>query len=47
MYATNFETFQRIRAVFLAAEEDYEGGYLKKFRDLIQADIRQRAGAGL
>jgi hypothetical protein len=38
-YTTNYETFQRINAVFLAAKEDYEGGYLHAIRDLIQADV--------
>jgi hypothetical protein len=28
-----------IKAVFLAAREDYEGGYLRSTRSLIQADV--------
>jgi hypothetical protein len=38
-YTTNHETFERLRAVFLAAKEDYEGGYLHKIRDLIHAEV--------
>jgi hypothetical protein len=39
MYTTNHQIFQRMNAVFLAAKEDYEGGYLHSIRDLIQAAI--------
>lgn len=38
-YTTNHEIFQRMKAVFLAAKEDYEGGYLHSIRDLVQADV--------
>jgi hypothetical protein len=38
-YTTNYNTFLRLKAVLLAAKEDYEGGYLMKIRDLIQADV--------
>jgi hypothetical protein len=33
------ELFSRLKAVLLAAKEDYEGGYLHKIRNLIQADV--------
>jgi len=36
---TNHQVFQNMMAVFLAAKEDYEGGYLHKVRDLIQAEV--------
>jgi hypothetical protein len=38
-YTTNYELFQNMHAVFLAAKEDYEGGYLHKIRDLVQANV--------
>lgn len=38
-YTTNHELFQRMNAVFLAAKEDYEGGYLHTIRNLIQANV--------
>jgi len=39
MYTTDYDLFQRMHAVFLAAKEDYEGGYLHSIRDLIQAAV--------
>ena len=36
MYTTNHEVFRSLRAVLLAAKEDYEGGYLKGVKHLIQ-----------
>ena len=39
LYTTNYQSFQSMRAVFLAAKEDYEGGYLHKIRDLVQANV--------
>ncbi|NTU44687.1 MAG: DUF4145 domain-containing protein [Chlorobiaceae bacterium] len=38
-YSTHLETLKRLRAIFLAAKEDYEGGYLKTTRSLIQAEV--------
>jgi hypothetical protein len=38
-FYTNHAIFLRFKAVLLAAKEDYEGGYLMKIRDLIQADV--------
>lgn len=39
LYGTNLGTLQRLKAIFLAAREDYEGGYLKSTRSLIQAEV--------
>jgi hypothetical protein len=39
MYETNYNVFQKARAVLLAAKEDYDGGYLTKIRNLIQAKV--------
>jgi hypothetical protein len=39
MYETNHEVFLRLRAVLLAAKEDYEGGYLNKIKLLVQSEI--------
>jgi hypothetical protein len=38
-YSNNFEMLRRVRAVFLAAKEDFEGGYLNSFRNLVQAEV--------
>jgi hypothetical protein len=38
-YATSYETFQKLRAVLLAAKEDYEGGYLNKLKLLVQSEV--------
>jgi hypothetical protein len=39
MYTTNYEVFQRLRAVLEAAREDYEGGYLNSLKLLVQAEV--------
>lgn len=39
MYATNYEIFLRLKAVLLAAKQDYEGGYLNTFKHLVQAEL--------
>lgn len=39
MYTTNYEVFRELRAVFLAAKEDYEGGYLQSLKHLVQAEV--------
>jgi hypothetical protein len=39
MMSTNFDTLQRVKAVFLAAKEDYEGGYLRSVRSLVHAEL--------
>jgi hypothetical protein len=39
MYTTNHEIFLRLKAVLLAAKEDYEGGYLNKLKLLVQSEV--------
>lgn len=39
LYGTNLGTLERLKAIFLAAKEDYEGGYLKSTRSLVQAEV--------
>jgi hypothetical protein len=39
MYRTNFSELKDVKAVFLAAKEDYEGGYVTSVRALIQAEV--------
>lgn len=38
-YAGNYENLKELRAVFSAAREDFEGGYLIPLRNLVQAEI--------
>ncbi|KAF0200702.1 MAG: hypothetical protein FD173_2254 [Gallionellaceae bacterium] len=38
-FSTNHDIFQRLKAIFLAAKEDYEGGYIFSIRSLVQAEI--------
>jgi hypothetical protein len=38
-YLHNDYTVKRVKAVFLAAKEDFEGGYLSSVRNLVQAEI--------
>ncbi|PUA44291.1 DUF4145 domain-containing protein [Pseudomonas protegens] len=38
-YDSNVDRLTRMSAVFLAAKEDYEGGYLNSLRNLVQADV--------
>ncbi len=38
-FDTNYNRLMRIRAVFLAAKEDFEGGYLRSVRSLVQAEV--------
>lgn len=38
-YESNPTILSRLRAVFLAAKEDFEGGYLSSVRNLIQAEV--------
>ncbi len=35
----NFSVLRRLMAVFLAAKEDFEGGYVKSIRSLIEAEV--------
>lgn len=39
IYGTYLATLERLRAIFLAAKEDYEGGYLQSTRSLVQAEL--------
>ncbi len=34
-----FDRFKRMKAVFLAVKEDFEGGYLISYRSLVQAEV--------
>lgn len=38
-YSTNYIIFKSLKAVFLAAKEDFEGGYLSSMRTLVQAEV--------
>lgn len=40
-FGDNYGVFKRIKAVFLAAREDFEGGYLASVRNLVQAEIAE------
>jgi hypothetical protein len=39
MGSNTFQRFKRMRAVFEAAREDFEGGYLVSMRTLVQAEV--------
>lgn len=38
-YETNLDRFKRVKSVFLAAKEDYEGGYLTSIKTLVQSEV--------
>ena len=38
-FERNVDAFKRVRAVFRAAKEDFEGGYLSAVRNLVQAEV--------
>ena len=38
-YSTNDIVFKRLKSIFLAAKEDFEGGYLSSITRLIQAEV--------
>lgn len=38
-YKTNYAIFKSLKAIFLAAKEDFEGGYLSSIRALVQAEV--------
>lgn len=40
-FGDNYGVFKRIKAVFLAAREDFEGGYLISVRNLVQAEVAE------
>lgn len=39
IYTGSYDKFKSLRAVFLAAKEDFEGGYLISVKTLIQAEV--------
>ncbi|MBE9156663.1 DUF4145 domain-containing protein [Nodosilinea sp. LEGE 06152] len=39
LYETNYDIFKSLKAIFLAAKEDFEGGYLSSMRALVQAEV--------
>lgn len=38
-FSTNYDILKQLRAVFLAAKEDFEGGYLNSLKNLVQAEV--------
>ena len=36
---TNYDILKRVRAIFNAAKEDFEGGYLTSLKQLVQAEV--------
>jgi hypothetical protein len=40
-YEDNYGRLKRVKAVFLAAREDFEGGYLTSVRNLVQAELAE------
>ncbi|MEZ9210539.1 hypothetical protein AB6E95_23900 [Vibrio splendidus] len=38
-YETNLNSYKRVKSVFLAAKEDYEGGYLTSVKTLVQSEV--------
>lgn len=38
-YSTNYQIFLNLKAVLLAAKDDYEGGYLSKLKILVQSEV--------
>ncbi|WP_433785485.1 DUF4145 domain-containing protein [Pseudomonas frederiksbergensis] len=39
MYESYVDRLNRLKAIFLAAKEDFEGGYLNTVRNLVQAEV--------
>ena len=39
LYESNVNCLNRLKAIFLAAKEDFEGGYLSSLRNLVQAEL--------
>lgn len=37
--SANYTIFKRLKAIFLAAKEDFEGGYLLSLKTLVQAEV--------
>lgn len=38
-YESTFDAFKRVKAVFFAAKEDFEGGYVTSVKNLVQAEV--------
>lgn len=38
-YSSNYDVMKRVKAVFFAAKEDFEGGYLISVKNLVQAEV--------
>jgi Domain of unknown function (DUF4145) len=38
-YLSSYKNLQNLKAIFLAAREDFEGGYLLSIRNLVQAEV--------
>lgn len=38
-YSSNYDRLTKVKAVFFAAKEDFEGGYLKSVKNLVQAEV--------
>ncbi|SFQ57724.1 protein of unknown function [Halopseudomonas formosensis] len=38
-FSSNYTILQQMKAVFMAAKEDFEGGYLNSVRNLVQAEV--------
>lgn len=39
LYESNVDRLNRLKAIFLAAKEDFEGGHLNLFRNIVQAEV--------
>lgn len=39
LYGTYLSTLENLRAIFVAAKEDFEGGYLQSTKSLVQAEV--------
>jgi hypothetical protein len=39
MYSTNADSLKKMKAVFLAAQEDFDGGYVTTMRSVTQAEV--------
>lgn len=38
-HGTNYNTFKRLRLVFLAAKDDFDGGFLVSIRTMVQSEV--------
>lgn len=39
LYDSNYDQFRRLRPIFCAAKDDFQGGYLVSIKNLVQADL--------